>query len=75
MGLVNLLGRQIVLGGLCTVLAGIAFLSWEYLRLGPGGRWLSYAVTTRRVAIVLFLISALLMICRFVYVVSVNGGV
>ena len=75
MGLVNFLGNEVVAGGLITALAGIAFLAWEYLRLEPGGRWAVHALAARRIAVTLTLAAVILMASRFVYVVSVNGGV
>jgi hypothetical protein len=75
MGIVNLLGSHTVIGGLIAVLAGIAFLAWDYIRLEQSGRWLAYALTVRRIAITLTVISVILMGSRFVSVVASFGGV
>lgn len=75
MAIVNLLGNNPIIGGLVAVTAGIAFLTWDYIRLEQSGRWLAYAVTVRWIAITLTLISVILMGSRFVSVVSSNGGV
>jgi hypothetical protein len=74
MSIANLLGNHTVIGGLIAVLAGIAFLAWDYIRLEQSGRWLAYALTVRRIAITLTVISVILMGSRFVSVVSSNGG-
>jgi hypothetical protein len=75
MAIANLLGNHTVIGGLIAVLAGISFLIWDYIRLEQSGRWLAYAVTVRRIAIILTVISVILTGSRFVSVVSSNGGV
>jgi hypothetical protein len=75
MGIANLLGSHTVIGGLIAVLAGIAFLAWDYIRLEQSGRWLAYALTVRRIAITLTVISVILMGSRFISVVASYGGV
>jgi hypothetical protein len=75
MGIADLLGGHIFIGGVVTVLAGIAFLTWEYIRLESSGRWLAYALPVRRIAILLTVISVVLIGSRFVSVVASYGGV
>ena len=74
MDIVNLLGRYPVIGGLITVLAAVAFLAWDYIRLEQSGRWLAYALRVRRIAITLTVMSVILMGSRFFSVVSSHGG-
>lgn len=71
-GIVNLLGSFPFVGGLVAVVAGIAFLVWDYIRLERSGRWLAYVPTARRFAIMLTVISVILMGSRFVAVVWKN---
>lgn len=73
--IVNLVGGHLVIGALITVLAGIAFVAWDYLRLQRSARWLSYALIVRRIAITLTVIALILIGSRFVAVVSSHGGV
>jgi hypothetical protein len=68
-GITNLLGGNPIIGGLITVLAGIAFLTVEYIRLKRGAR-----SHTRALAITLTVMSVMLMGSRFVSVVSKHGG-
>jgi hypothetical protein len=75
MGFANFLGNRAVIGGLITVLASIAFLAWDYIRLEQSGRWLAYALPVRRIAITLTVISVIVMGSRFISVVSSHGGV
>jgi hypothetical protein len=75
MGIVNILGSHTIIGGLIAVLAGVAFLAWDYIRLERGGRWLAYALPVRRIAISLAVLSVVLMASRFVSVVYSYGGV
>jgi hypothetical protein len=75
MSIVNLLAGHILIGGVVTVLAGVAFLTWEYIRLEASGRWLGYALSVRWIAISLTIISVVLMGSRFISVVANNGGV
>jgi hypothetical protein len=75
MSIVNLLAGHILIGGVVAVLAGVAFLTWEYIRLESSGRWLGYALSVRWIAISLTVISVVLMGSRFISVVSNNGGV
>jgi hypothetical protein len=72
MGIVNLLGSNPIFGGLITALAAIAFLTWEYIRMEPSGRWLGYARTFRLFAATLAVMSVILMGSRFVAVVHAN---
>lgn len=74
MGIVNLLGSHAFFGGVIAVLAGITFVAWDYVRLEPSGRWLSYALTMRRIAVVLAVISAILIVSRFVSVLAGAGS-
>lgn len=74
-GIANALGSHQIIGGLITVLACITFLSLEYIRLKQSARLLAYALTVRRIAITLTVISVILMGSRFVAVVSKYGGV
>ena len=74
MSIENLLGGYPVIGVLSAVLAGIALLTWEYIRLEPGDRWDAYAPTARRIAVTLAIISAVLIGSRFVSVLS-HGGI
>jgi hypothetical protein len=75
MSIVNLLAGHILIGGVVTVLAGVAFLTSEYIRLESSGRWLGYALSVRWIAISLTVISVVLMGSRFISVVANNGGV
>jgi hypothetical protein len=75
MSIADLLGGHILIGGVVTVLASIAFLTWEYMRLESSGRWLAYALLVRWIAILLTVISVVLMGSRFVSVVASYGGV
>jgi hypothetical protein len=70
--IVDLLGSSPFLGGLVAVVAGIAFLAWEYMRLEQSGRWLAQVLTVRRTAITLGVISVVLMGSRFVAVAIQN---
>jgi hypothetical protein len=70
MGIAHLLGSQPIVGGLITVLAGIALLMWDYIRLEPSSRWLVHASTVRRIAIALAIVSVILIGSRFVDVLS-----
>jgi hypothetical protein len=74
MGIADLLGSHAFFGGVVAVLAGITFVAWDYVRLEPSGRWLSYALTIRRVAIVLAVISTILIASRFVSVLAGAGN-
>ena len=59
------LGNLPTLGVLITVLACLLCLSWEYIRMQPDGRWVSYAVIARRAAVILTVIAFLLIGCHF----------
>ena len=74
MGIADLLGSRPFFGGVIAVLAGITFVAWDYVRLEPSGRWLSYALTIRRIAIVLAVISTILIASRFVFVIADAGN-
>jgi hypothetical protein len=74
MGIADLLGSHPFFGGVIAVLAGITFVAWDYVRLEPSGRWLSYALTMRRIAIVLAVISTVLIASRFVSVLAGAGN-
>lgn len=57
------------LGGVLTALAAVVtILVWEYLRLYPSARWSAYLPLVRSVAVTATILSALLMISRFVAV-------
>ncbi|TVZ07109.1 hypothetical protein EAS64_07285 [Trebonia kvetii] len=70
MSIVNLLGGHTLFGGLITILAGIAWLTWDYSRMDRSGRFIAYVLTTRRIAITLTVISIIFMGARFVSVAS-----
>lgn len=70
MVILSLLGGNPFIGGTLTVLAGIASIAWEYMRLESGGRWLAYVVTAKKIAITLAIISIILMVSRFIAVAS-----
>ncbi len=74
MGIADLLGSHTFFGGVLAVLAGITFVAWDYVRLEPSGRWLSYALTIRRIAIALAVISTVLIASRFVSVLASAGS-
>ena len=74
MNIVDQLGRHTLFGGLITVLAALAWVTWDYSRLERSGRFFFYRLTTRRIAITLTLISIILIGTRFVSVVSLNGS-
>jgi hypothetical protein len=74
MGIADLLGSHSFFGGVIAVLAGIMFVAWDYVRLEPSGRWLSYALTIRRTAVLLAVISTILIASRFVSVLAGAGN-
>jgi hypothetical protein len=71
-GIVNLLGSYPFFGGLVTVVAGIAFVVWDYMRLERTGRWLAHVSTARWIAVTLGVLSVILMGSRFVAMVWKN---
>jgi hypothetical protein len=71
---IGLLGSQPIPGILITVLAVMASLTWEYIRLEPSGRWLSYRLAARRVAVTLAVIAVILIGSRFATVWTLNNG-
>lgn len=74
MGLVNLLGGYPVVGGLIAFLACVALIAWDYIRFEWSGRWIANAFTVRRIGITLAVISMILMLSRFISVVSSHSG-
>ena len=71
---IDILGGHPIIAILITVLASIACLTWEYIRLEPSGRWLAYSLTARRLALTLAVISIILIGSRFAAVwTSVSG--
>jgi hypothetical protein len=71
---INLLGSHSIIGVLVTVLAVVASLTWEYIRLEPSGRWLAHRLTVRRVAVTLAVISIFLIGSRFAAVWTYSNG-
>ncbi len=71
---IKFLGGHPGVGVLMTVLAVIAAMTWEYIRLEPSGRWLAYSLTARRVAATLAVISVLLLSSRFAAVWTYSNG-
>lgn len=74
MGIARVLGSHPFFGGLIAVLSVAALVFWDYMRLEQSGRWLAYALTMRRIAITLAVISVILIGSRFVSVLASAGN-
>jgi hypothetical protein len=67
-GVVHGLGDHPVIGVLVTVLAGVALLDWEYLRLTRSSNSSQYLSVIRITAVALTVISVAMIACRFLAV-------
>jgi hypothetical protein len=71
---INFLGSHAAIGVLITVLALIASVAWEYIRLEPTGRWQAYRLIARRAAVTLAVMSIILIGSRFAAVWTAANG-
>jgi hypothetical protein len=70
---VEALGNRVLPGIVAAVLASLALLTWEYIRLEPSGQHILYAVAARRTGVTLGVIAMIIIVCRFITVWAANG--
>ena len=70
---VEALGNHVIPGIAAAILASLALLTWEYVRLEPSGQWTVYTVAARRTGVTLGVIAMIIIVCRFITVWAANG--